>query len=263
MNPIIEWDLKLGKRIVRMFPNRFLGGIILGERGWGKSMYAYKNMAYTFHHLPSFQYNEKQAFQEALDNIIFTPDQFMDKVDYNIDHDIVDPVWCIDDASVHFHSFLHLMNVYEYILLAGHFDTIRTVCSCLLITCPKKKRLFKPLREYDQYDMLLYEEPGTWERKAVGINWFTIPDGRQKFRKRFEDHFSCYVNDEYFKPYQAKRKFYLKQINKIWRELRNKLKEKKYKRGLRDLLEEENHAIDFTTEEINIIENAPIEPEGI
>jgi len=150
---IAEWELQLGNRIIKKYPNKFLGGIILAERGYGKSMYAYKTMAYVYYHLAKNEGNpisDTEAYKRALDSFIYTPDDFMDRIEYNIEHGIISPVWCLDDASVHFHSHLHLMNVYEYILLAGHFDTIRVVCTSLLITCPNKKRLFKPLREYDQ-----------------------------------------------------------------------------------------------------------------
>jgi len=227
-------------------------------------MYAYKTMAYVHYHIAEMEGNpisEAEAYKRALDSFIYSPDDFMDRVAYNIDHGIVSPVWCLDDASVHFHSYLHLMNVYEYILLAGHFDTLRVVCSSLLITCPNKRRLFKPLREYDQYEMLIYAVPTNWIRKAIGISWFTIPDGRRKFRKRFEDHFSCYVPNRYYEPYLKKRAGYLEQINKLLQKLRKNVKNKRFKKDIMKMLDGEDEKFEYDKEVINAIEKAPFRPD--
>lgn len=262
-NPIESWDLRLAKRIVSMYPNRFIGAIILAERGYGKSMYALKNMAYVFHVL--FGLDEREAFNKAIEYMIFTPKQLEDRVDYNIENDVIDPVWCIDDATVHFSSYLHYMNVYEAALLGGTFDTLRTVTSCLLVTCPKKKRLFPPLREYDQYNVIIYQEPpgGGYQRKSIGVNWFTIPDGRQRFKKRFEDYFSCYVPDEYYNKYLKIRKGYVKDIRKRLKKLRAELEEKK-KKGVYGRFYKEGESSedkDFSDGMLKEFEDAPVEPE--
>jgi len=219
-----EWDLKLGNYILSKKKNKgFLSCITKAERGYGKSMYNLKVMAYVFNRLG---YSIEESWDKALDSIIFTPSQFMNHIDYNIENDIISPIWCIDDATVHFSSYLYFINVYQTSLLNAAFDTIRTVVSGLLINCPDKSRLLPGLRHYDDFEVTIYMDRG-YERKAVGIKWYSLPDGKRRFRKMFEDHFSCFVPDEYYNRYMDLRKKYLKDINDNLRELRDKLEKKK------------------------------------
>ena len=219
-----EWDLKLGNYILSKKKNKgFLSAVTKAERGYGKSMYNLKVMAYIYYKLG---YDEEDAWKKALNSIIFTPSEFMHRIDYNIENDNVSPVWCIDDATVHFSSYLYFINVYQTSLLNAAFDTIRTVVSGLLINCPDKSRLLPGLRHYDDYEITIYMDRG-YERRAVGIKWYSLPDGKRRFRKMFEDNFSCYVPDKYYNEYMKMRKKYLKDINDNLRKLRDKLEEKK------------------------------------
>lgn len=218
------WNLKLGNYILsKRRSNGFLSCITKAERGYGKSMYNLKVMAYVFQRLG---YSVEDAWEKALDSIIFTPSQFMNRIDYNIENEVVSPVWCIDDATVHFSSYLYFINVYQTSLLNAAFDTIRTVVHGLLINCPDKSRLLPGLRHYDDYEVTIYMDRG-YERKAVGIKWYSLPDGKKRFRKMFEDSFSCYIPDEYYNKYMLMRTRYLKEINDNLRELRDKLERKK------------------------------------
>ena len=219
-----EWDIKLGNYILSKKKNKgFLSAITKAERGYGKSMYNIKVMAYVYHRLG---YDVDESWEKALDSIIFTPKDFMRRIDYNINNDIISPVWCIDDATVHFNSYLYFINVYQTSLLNAAFDTIRTVVHGLLINCPDKSRLLPGLRHYDDYEVTIYMEDG-YQRRAVGIKWYSLPDGKRRFRKMFEDKFSCYIPDEYYNRYMMLRKKYLKDINDTLRDLRDKLEKKK------------------------------------
>jgi len=224
---IEDWDLQLGNRILSKIKNNgFLSCITKAERGYGKSMYNLKVMAYVFFHL--LDITENQAWKMALDNFIFTPSHLIERIEYNIEHDVIDPVWCIDDATVHFSSYLFFINVYQTALVNAAFDTIRTVVHGMLINCPQKKRLLRALQNYDDYEVTLYIDRG-YERKAVCIKYFSLPDGKQKFRKEFEDHFSCYVPKWIYDLYMEKRKMYLKEINEELKVLRSKLEQRKTK----------------------------------
>jgi len=228
---IEDWDLQLGNRIVSKTKNNgFMSCITKGERGYGKSTYNIKNMAYVYYHVT--ECTETQAWNQALDNLIFTPDQLMQRIDTNIEEDIISPVWCIDDATVHFSGKLFFINLYTTALLEAAFDTIRTVVSGLLINCPKKKRLLGALKTYDDYEVTIYKHPyGGYQRKSVCIKYYSLPDGKQKFRKEFEDEFSCYIPNWVYRLYMEKRKMYLKEINMEMQRLRDKLQEKKAARA--------------------------------
>ena len=219
--------MKLAKRIlaIRSF-NGFLSAITKGERSYGKTSYDIKNMTMVNYILNGG--DEEAAWKEALDNVIFSPDDLLKKVDYNIKHDYISPVITIDDAGVHFSSHLFFINVYQSSLMNATFDTIRTITNALLINCPSKKRLMSGLRNYDDYDIIIYKELG-YERKAVAIKWFSLPDGHRKYRKEFEDYFSCYLPDWVYEKYMIRRKMYLKEISDELRVLKDKLDSRREK----------------------------------
>jgi len=227
MTHMKNWDLKLSSRILsRCRTNGFMSAITKAERGYGKSMYNIKVMAYVYYTL--YQCSEERAWEYALDSIIFTPDELMNRVEQNIYNDKISPVWCIDDATVHFSSYLYFINLYQTSLLSAAFDTMRTVVHAVLLNCPDKKRLLSGLRNYDDFEVTIYKgDNGGYDRRAVGIKWYSLPDGHRKFRKTFEDHFSCYIPDKYYYKYMELRKRYLKDISDELKELRDKLSNKK------------------------------------
>lgn len=229
-----DWDLKLAKRMISTRKNKgFMSAIAKAERSYGKSTYDLKNMAYMYYIIDEL--SEKEAWLKALDNMIFTPDQLMDRVEQNIADDVISPTWCIDDATVHFSSYLYFINLYQASLLSATFDTIRTVVNVLLINCPKKNRLLSGLRNYDDYEITIYKRSfagsAGYQRKAVCIKWYSLPSGKQKFRKEFEDYFSCYIPTWIYNKYQVKRKKYLKDISNELKALKEKLDKRKLEHG--------------------------------
>jgi len=225
-----DWDLRLTDRIVYANKrNGFMGCITKGARGVGKSMYNLKAMALAHYRLNGG--NETDAWNNAMDGFIFTPDDLLAKVEQNIADDKVSLCWCIDDAAVHFSNMLFFMNLYKNALLNATFDTIRTVVNALMVNCPDKHRLMKSLQHYDDYEVTLYYAPG-YERKSVAIKWYSLPDGHRRYRKEFEDHFSCYVPNWIYDKYMAKRKSYLAEVSGELKELQEKLAKRKEKKLL-------------------------------
>lgn len=222
-----DWDLKLCSHIIWAIMNKgFLSAITKAERGYGKSMYNLKVMAQVYYKIKQCTVDE--AWEYALDSMIFTPDEFMNRIEQNLYKGTVSPIWCIDDATVHFSSYLYFINLYQASLLNAAFDTIRTAVSSLLINCPSKHRLLSGLRNYDDYEITLYKVAGSkYMRKAVGIKWYSLPDGHRKFKKSFEDHFSVYVPDQIYNKYMEMRKRYLKEISAELKKLRDQLASKK------------------------------------
>ena len=224
-----DWNLQLANRIQYKIKHKgFLSCITKAERGYGKSMYNLKVMAMVFHRITGN--SPYDCYQQALDNMIFTPDQFIERIENNIANDVVSPVLCIDDATVHFSSYLYFINLYETSLLAAAFDTIRTATNSLLINCPDKHRLLPALRHYDDFEVTIYMDRG-YERRAVGIKWYSLPDGKRRFRKEFEDSFSCFVPNVVYDEYMVRRKKYLKDVSNELKRLMDKLKKKKLKKS--------------------------------
>lgn len=228
---IDDWDLMLGNRILKAEKrNGFIGCITKGARGYGKSMYNLKCMAYAHYKINGC--NETDAWNSALEGFIFTPDDLIKMVEQNIDNDEVSLVWCIDDAAVHFSNLLFFINLYKSALMNATFDTIRTVVRALLVNCPEKHRLMSALRNYDDYEVTIYRGiEGGYNRRAVGIKWYSLPSGQRKFRKEFEDYFSCYVPKWIYDKYIVKRKMYLKEISEELKILQQKIETKRQRKA--------------------------------
>ena len=225
MSEMKDWNLNLTRFILNAIRSTgFISAIIEGERRLGKSAYAIKVMASVFYKIDGT--TEQEAWDRALDNMIFSPEQLMKKIEQRTADEKIDYVWCIDDAAVHFSGYLYFINIYQTAYLQGMFDTIGTVTNALLLTCPKKRRLMSGLRYYDDYCIQIIKKDN-WERIAKGIKWFTVPDGKQHFRKMFEDNYSCYLPKAVFDKYMIQRKMYLKEIGKKLREMKEDLERRK------------------------------------
>jgi len=226
---IKDFDLRLAKFIMRNHPHGFVGAIIEGERGYGKSMYALKLMAQIYYHYDGL--SEEEAWQKSLDNMLFTMEDFTSRIDWNINNDYITPVWCLDDATVHFGSLRFFTALYEVMQVYSLVATIRTACTGLLITCPRRSLLLKGLREYDDFTVQIAKDREPKDRIARGIKWFTIPDGRRRYRKMYEDHYSCMVPNWIYNKYEVKRKKYLKDVNTEMMQIIEKNMQKKMKKG--------------------------------
>lgn len=211
-----EYNLILANKIVNKFRVGFIGAIIEGERGYGKSTYALKVMAQVYFRI--FEVTEEEAWTMALDNMLFSMEDVIKFISGNIENEIVTPVWCLDDATVHFCSYKFFTNLYEVILVHGMFDTIRTVCSSLLLTCPKRDLLLSSLRNYDDFKIEIVMDRG-WERIARGYKIKTSPLGQKRIYKNYEDRYSCYIPDWIYQKYMVKRNFYLKKVNQDLQEI--------------------------------------------
>lgn len=208
MRPMYDWTLKLAQTMLSKVNNdSFMHTSIVGERNYGKTYYALKNMAFVYYKLNDGAMSETDCYKMALDDVIFTPMYFKSKVRYNRENSIKSPFFLLDDAGVHFDSGLHNRNMYLYQLLNACLDTIKDVTNCLIVTCPYKEVLTKRLREYDGYDVTLYMNVG-YERYGTCIKWYRRPTGDRRWRKMFEDAFSCYIPTPIHKEYlELRNKF--------------------------------------------------------
>jgi len=219
-----KWDLRvasLGNAIIRMHTGkRFLQCTTIAERGYGKSMYHLQTMAYVYYHL--VEKNETDAWNFALDNMLFLPSQLEDRIDDNEENDVCSMVWCLDDATTHFSNKLWWTDQAEAILLEGIFDLIRPVVSSVLINCPDKSRLIGALQNYLGYEETIYIGNGNYNRNIVGIHWYRRPSGDKKWRKEWDDTFSCYIPNWVYDKYRLTRKHYIKIIRTKLKERRDK-----------------------------------------
>jgi len=224
-----DWNSGLVERILKRHPNGFLGAVIQGERGQGKSMYAYKVMAKIYMELHNL--NEEESYAMALNHMIFNPTDLIRLIKHNVKNDEVTPIICLDDATVHFNSYKFFVDLHEVILLKGMFDTIRTALTGLLLTCPSRRLLLSFLRDYDDYKINILQAPGNIHDKyarCYQFNWYP-DDKKYKVIVPFQDRYSNFVPNPYYEPYIAKRKKYLEMINSKLEEIMEKKKKRKKK----------------------------------
>ncbi|MBD3321812.1 MAG: hypothetical protein GF350_12015 [Chitinivibrionales bacterium] len=242
-----KWNTGLHDRIIKRHPNGFIGAVIQGERGQGKSMYAYKLMAKVYFTLGQYIslndgqnyeiHTEEDAYHAALEHMIFSPHELINLFKYNNKNDIVTPVLCLDDATVHFNNYKFFVDLHEVILLKGMFDTIRTVATGLLLTCPKRRNLLSFLRDYDDLKIEIKQAPGgdNYDRFAKAYQFNYYPDDR-KYRViiPFQDKYSVFVpgnKDDENTPYGAyykKRKSFNKSVTEKMEKI---IKEKEKRTG--------------------------------
>jgi len=244
-----DWNSGLVHRILKRHPDGFIGAVVQGERGQGKSMYAYKVMAKVYYTLGEYRSistgevvkvdTEEDAYKGSLEHMIFSPAELISIFKYNNANDYVTPVLCLDDATVHFNNYKFFVDLFEVILLKGLFDTIRTVATGLLMTCPKRRGLLSFLRDYDDLKIDIKKGTGgeSYNRiaRAYQFNWY--PDDR-KYRViiPFQDKYSCFVpgdkNDVStpYGMYYKKRKMYNETVTEKMEDLMIEKKKRKKKK---------------------------------
>lgn len=222
--PLMEWNSGFHDWTIRRYPhehrkqNGFMGGFIFGERGQGKSTYAYKVMAKVYFTLNGYNSkdDEYEAYAEALKYMIYEPLDFQKLTVYNKIHYIITPIICLDDASMHFGNMLHITNPKLYSALLAETATIRSAVTGFLITAPQRCHVAKFLRDYDDFKGQAFIDMGgesieqqNWNRKIRFYLWTWYPDEKHyRIHVPFQDKYSCFIPDEHYKPYIDKKRYF-------------------------------------------------------
>jgi len=209
-----DWNSGFVERIIKRHPltptqqNGFTGGTVTGERGSGKSMYAYKVMAKVYYDLNGYSKtdDEEAAYDEALKYIIFKPADFINLIIHNKKNHVITPVISLDDASVHFGKYLFQTNPKLNSAVQGLTATLRTAVTGFIATTPTRKHLAKFLREYNDFKIRIIMRDDAWRRFARCYRWIEYPD-EKKYRVvvPYQDIYSCFVPKEFYEPYYEKK----------------------------------------------------------
>lgn len=221
-----DWNSGFVRWVIHRHPsnpkqqNGFMGGFIFGERGTGKSTYCYKVNAKTYYELNGYSKTdeEEDAYQEALQYMMYEPSDFRKLLIYNKIKRIVTPIICLDDASMHFGKMLHVINPKLYSALLGETATIRTAATGFLINAPKRSHVVKFLREYDDFKGEVKTSNGghdpsvdspSWQRKVRFYRWNYYPDEvRYRIQIPFQDRYSCYIPEPFYNWYIEKKRYF-------------------------------------------------------
>lgn len=219
-----EWHSGFVHWVIRRHPqnskqqNGFMGGFIFGERGTGKSTYCYKVEAKTYYELDGYNTvdDEEEAYKKALEYMLFEPKDLRKLLIYNKLKQIVTPIICLDDASMHFGKMMHLTNPKLYAALLGETATIRTAVTGFLINAPRRGHVAKFLRDYDDFKGEIKTDAGggseympTWNKKVRYYRWNYYPDEvKYRIQIPFQDKYSCFIPEPFYSWYLEKKRYF-------------------------------------------------------
>jgi len=221
--------LILAKRIQIAHPNGFVGAIVEGRRGVGKSSYCIKVMKEVYQNM--YDLSEDEAWEMALDHILFDLDDVIPFLKRAAIGAKPVPVVTWDDAGVHGSNLRWFTNMHQVEMLKGLTDTIRTGVTGFIINCPDREGLLRVLRNYNDLIVSIVKAGGgggqkyqNYARIGRGYTQYKLPSGTKRIYKSYEDEFSCYIPKKYYNRYMETRKAYFQKAVKEMEEWQKKLK---------------------------------------
>ena len=188
----------------------FISRVITGNPGYGKSTFAFKLIAKVYWVLNNCTEieDEEKCYQYALDNMMYQPQELLNRVAQQLQIRKPALIWCLDDASIHMGRQLWDQDRQMYRDIQDVIPTIREHVTCLLITTPNVKLLMKPLREFFDVKMIMQLEEGIKRYKRRGKHYFRdyYPDDvHYCMHHPFDDMFSCLVPEPFYTWYRNKK----------------------------------------------------------
>lgn len=182
--------------------------MVVGRRGAGKTVFALKTGAQLFKKIdPSL--TDEQAYKKALNCLVFSIDQLIDKAKKHNTDDITKydnrmPMLIWDDAGVHGQGAMYQMNANAYIEVKSLIDNIRTFTNALIITTPDRDGVAKFMRNFKYLVQITTLNDG-YQRKATGYSIYQLPSGMRRVSKKWMDHYSCYLDNKIYGEYWKMR----------------------------------------------------------
>ena len=199
----------------------FLGVIIYGKKGGGKSTYSIKSVATYYMRAEDMECGE--AYQRALMALVFSPRDLLEKIEHGAE--II--IW--DDAGLWGSTYMWFDPVMRRYLeaLLDWYDVARTDVSVLIMTTPSKKKLPPRIREDADAVIARVNKHGvkTYNGKRLKTavimaarNIEGIYDDRLLRQELFRDYFTVYLPDPVYEYYRIIRNAYSRYAR---RKLRN------------------------------------------
>ncbi len=193
--------------------DEFLGVIIYGKKGGGKSTYAIKTLAAYLMRYEGLECGD--AYREALSSLAFTAADLLAKIDEG--REII--IW--DDAGLWGSTYMWFDEQRRPYLeaLLDWYDVVRTDVNILLMTTPSKKKLPPRIREDPDALIIKVAKYGHKEYRGRRIKISTATAARnteslyndKTYRTElFRDYYMVYLPDPVYQYYQILRKQYSK-----------------------------------------------------
>lgn len=179
----------------------YIGIIVYGDQGYGKSTYALQVTHKILHN-----------WEKCLDSLCFT----IDEVNSYLMADERQKIMVWDDAGVHANKYKYHDSREQVQTLSGLLDTIRTFLACLIITTPTPAKLLKPIRELPFYyakivkNKFIYRRAKIYKREYVPDKMFT--------RLVAEDYFTCRLPNWVYERYDRIRDSYAREAHQQYLE---------------------------------------------
>lgn len=206
-----EPETFIAKRIAKEHEKTgFVGVIIYGKRGYGKSAFALKTLFDLFHN--GLGLEEQKAWEESLDRFLFDLPQIVNRLQTELEQKEPTPALVGDDAGVYFSGQTYSARYKWHSLLKSFLDTIRLGTSALLLTTPNVMDLASYVRRHDDYYCKILKRSGDYRRTARIYSQDTLPSGKTRVFKEAETDFTCYLPKNVYQKYTKKRKKMLQDI---------------------------------------------------
>ncbi len=181
----------------------FVGAIIYGNQGYGKSVYALKTAFQVY-----------RDWDIVFSNLVFRLEDLYDKLLSAITNRKPIQVLIWDDAGVH-------GNKYKWFDPKGQslakdmqmlIDVIRTGVKSLLITTPQPNELLRVFRGYDWYYIKITKMGDKNNRQATLYRQSVMPNGNIIVRKIGIDRYNVRLPDEIYDWYKPIRESFFQEV---------------------------------------------------
>ena len=210
---------QLASRIVTAIKtNSYVGGCIEGPKGIGKTVYCMRvgHQVYRWY----YDCNDTQGWRYVLQNMLFTIKDVIDRLTTATNENVIIPQLTWDDTLVHASSILYFLEMREVNELKSVIETVRTGTNSLLLNCTDRSGLLGFLKKSDDILVeIVKAQAGGYSRVARAYHVFKLPSGKRLIYKDFEDDFSCRIPDSVYSVYYERRKKYLADALKRYKEL--------------------------------------------
>ena len=215
-------SLVLAQRTIKAHPNGFVGAIVEGKRGVGKSSYCIKVQKEVYQDL--YDLSDTDAYNMALKYTVFEIDEIITLCKEARKQKKMIPCLTWDDAGVGGSNIQWFINMHGVQQLRAFTETIRTALTGFLINCTSRQGLLKHIREQDDFVVEIIKTSGDgWSREARGYNMFKLPSGTVRVYRSFADKYSCYLPKWVYEEYTPVREAYLDRALSEMEEMKKRL----------------------------------------
>ena len=188
--------------------NGFVGAVVYGKQGYGKSSYALK-VAYQIY----------GDWDRVFNAIVFKLEDLVSALRESIVTGKRRQLLIWDDAGVH-------GNKYRWFDYGGQelakelqalLDVIRTGLAGLIFTTPQPNELLKVFRGYDFYYVKIVKQNKRNNRLATIYQQSVMPNGNVIVKKVGYDRFNVMLPDEVYKRYSGIRASYFREVIESFR----------------------------------------------